>query len=256
MACQGSTVGRLGPPVARPGFWHTLLQIICTLPVAPMRSAGLRHLAAGLDDMHTHTPCPNHTYIHLHNFSSQVAELLMAVLPLLDAARGQLLASRLLPRLPDPRLLLRRVGSAATAAAASAVTAARLGVGAGSSVEAGNEDGGLRMQPLPTQSSNGEGKCGTGEPGQQQGSMHSPAADFDKGKPARGVTGKGAIGPVAPAGPCPVCGTEDVLQPLVAVPCGHAYCYYCLASRCGADARYCCPVDGVRVAAMQWRRPN
>jgi hypothetical protein len=54
--------------------------------------------------------------------------------------------------------------------------------------------------------------------------------------------------------PCPLCGASDVLLPVVAVPCGHRFCYYCLAAAAAADARFACPPDGVRVAVFE--RPH
>jgi peroxin-2 len=54
-----------------------------------------------------------------------------------------------------------------------------------------------------------------------------------------------------PLGPCPICSTSDILLPFVAHPCRHIFCYYCLQSQCAADSDFACPVDGVRVDALQ-----
>jgi hypothetical protein len=54
-----------------------------------------------------------------------------------------------------------------------------------------------------------------------------------------------------PLGPCPICNTGDILVPFVAHPCRHVFCYYCLQSHCAADSEFACPVDGVRVDALQ-----
>lgn len=51
--------------------------------------------------------------------------------------------------------------------------------------------------------------------------------------------------------PCGICNAAEVLQPYVAVPCGHAFCYYCLRSHCLADPTYSCPLCLRRVDAMQ-----
>jgi peroxin-2 len=51
--------------------------------------------------------------------------------------------------------------------------------------------------------------------------------------------------------PCGICSTADVLTPYAAVPCGHAFCYYCLRSNCLADPQFACPLCLRRVAAMQ-----
>lgn len=59
-----------------------------------------------------------------------------------------------------------------------------------------------------------------------------------------------------PAGPCPLCGSTDMLVPVMAVPCGHCFCYYCLASHTAADRHYTCPLDSMRVAAMERWRPG
>lgn len=54
-----------------------------------------------------------------------------------------------------------------------------------------------------------------------------------------------------PLGPCPICSTSEILVPFVAQPCRHVFCYYCLQSHCAADSEFQCPVDGVRVGALQ-----
>lgn len=51
--------------------------------------------------------------------------------------------------------------------------------------------------------------------------------------------------------PCPVCGCEEPLTAVVALPCRHRYCYYCLRSHTQADPGFACLLDGVRVAAMR-----
>jgi hypothetical protein len=56
---------------------------------------------------------------------------------------------------------------------------------------------------------------------------------------------------LAPLGPCPICSTSEILVPFVAHPCRHVFCYYCLQSHCAADSEFQCPVDGVRVDALQ-----
>lgn len=69
-------------------------------------------------------------------------------------------------------------------------------------------------------------------------------------------TGSGSVGDEVVEGPvrCPVCGDEDILTAVQALPCGHVFCYYCLRSSTAADVRYCCPLDGLRVGAMRrWR---
>lgn len=54
-----------------------------------------------------------------------------------------------------------------------------------------------------------------------------------------------------PLGPCAICSTSEILVPFVAHPCRHIFCYYCLQSHCTADSDFQCPVDGVRVDALQ-----
>ncbi|GIL45013.1 hypothetical protein Vafri_2409 [Volvox africanus] len=55
----------------------------------------------------------------------------------------------------------------------------------------------------------------------------------------------------AATGPCPLCSSDDPLTAVVALPCRHIYCYYCLRSQTEADTGFRCPLDGVRVAAMR-----
>jgi len=54
-----------------------------------------------------------------------------------------------------------------------------------------------------------------------------------------------------PPGPCPICGLREIVVPYAALPCRHVFCYYCLRAHCEADTAFECPVDGVRVAALQ-----
>lgn len=51
--------------------------------------------------------------------------------------------------------------------------------------------------------------------------------------------------------PCGICSAAEVLAPWAARPCGHRFCYYCLRSHCQADPGYTCPICLVRVEAMQ-----
>lgn len=68
-----------------------------------------------------------------------------------------------------------------------------------------------------------------------------------------GAAGRDAGGDAtaAPPEPCPVCGAAEVLTPFLALPCRHAFCYYCLASNVATDSGYACPLDGKRVDALQ-----
>jgi len=54
-----------------------------------------------------------------------------------------------------------------------------------------------------------------------------------------------------PVGPCPICSSSEILVPFVAHPCRHIFCYYCLQSHCAADSEFQCPVDSIRVDALQ-----
>eukprot|EP00877_Chromochloris_zofingiensis_P014144 jgi/Chrzof1/8984/Cz03g31260.t1 len=53
------------------------------------------------------------------------------------------------------------------------------------------------------------------------------------------------------AGPCPICGIQEILVPFVALPCRHVFCYYCLRGHTEADREYKCPIDGLKVTAMR-----
>ncbi|GLC33108.1 hypothetical protein PLESTB_000369600 [Pleodorina starrii] len=70
-------------------------------------------------------------------------------------------------------------------------------------------------------------------------------------RPAAVATAAAAGGGVQP---CPLCGAEEPLTAVVALPCRHVFCYYCLAANTQADPGFRCPADGVRVAAMRRRR--
>ena len=50
---------------------------------------------------------------------------------------------------------------------------------------------------------------------------------------------------------CGICGTDAMLHPYMAQPCGHMFCYYCLRSHTEADTQYKCPLCLACVVAMQ-----
>ncbi len=108
-------------------------------------------------------------------------------------------------------------------------------------------------------------KAQTSQPQQQQGQGGSEAvtptaaaasASATAVAAAAGVLLSGSPARCRALGACPVCGQTDMLTPVVAVPCGHCFCYYCLASNTAADKRFECPKDGVRVAAYERWRPG
>ncbi|KXZ42489.1 hypothetical protein GPECTOR_142g710 [Gonium pectorale] len=84
----------------------------------------------------------------------------------------------------------------------------------------------------------------------------APAEAAEAGAEAEAGEGKGtgARAAAAQAGPCPLCGAAEPLTAVLALPCRHAFCYYCLRGHTAADPWFACPRDGVRVAAM--RRPG
>ena len=49
---------------------------------------------------------------------------------------------------------------------------------------------------------------------------------------------------------CPIC-TRQVSLPFVAIPCGHACCYFCVAASCRAAADNCCPVCQTRITCLR-----
>ncbi|EFJ49149.1 hypothetical protein VOLCADRAFT_104358 [Volvox carteri f. nagariensis] len=68
-----------------------------------------------------------------------------------------------------------------------------------------------------------------------------------------------AVAPAAAAdggvvsGGCPLCGSDEPLTAVLALPCRHTYCYYCLRSHTLADPRFVCPVDGDMVQKVRQR---
>lgn len=71
--------------------------------------------------------------------------------------------------------------------------------------------------------------------------------------PAAASTAGGSDG--GSLAPCGICDTAAPLRPFVAQPCGHVFCYYCLAARTQADARYACVRCGERVAGLKDAQP-
>jgi peroxin-2 len=212
-------------------------------------------------------------YLNRQLVWQEVSELLLFLLPLLDGLRARGTLSRLLPRLPDPRAVLAQ-GSAAVVAAISSGVARVAGGAAGgqqesltgststTGVEGGAQGGaqGASGTPTPAGSpvagtSGKEASKGGTEARQPQQQVQQQAG-AGAGMERQGSTASTVVPVTRPTGPCPVCGTQEPLLPLLAVPCGHCFCYYCLAARTAANRQFACPLDGVRVAAMERWRPG
>jgi peroxin-2 len=68
----------------------------------------------------------------------------------------------------------------------------------------------------------------------------------------RGEEGDGqVVGRWEMTSECGICGTSDILQPYVAVPCGHRFCYFCLRGHVLADPGYQCPTCLAKVRSMR-----
>jgi len=161
----------------------------------------------------------------------EISELLLLLLPLLDAAKFRRGLGRLMPRLPSPASVLQRL-----APSGSSEEDATLPPG----TESAHQPPSLTAPGLNIQT--------------EAAARGSQGEDKGRGRALEG--GKGAGGMGRPKGPCPVCGTKEMLQPVVALPCRHVFCYYCLSASCTADRWYECPLDGVRVAAMKRWQPG
>eukprot|EP00878_Enallax_costatus_P047651 GHUV01058657.1.p1 GENE.GHUV01058657.1~~GHUV01058657.1.p1 ORF type:complete len:394 (+),score=101.12 GHUV01058657.1:510-1691(+) len=108
----------------------------------------------------------------------------------------------------------------------------------------------------PTAAGGGTGASGDGDAAgvaASKGSSQQGSAD-ESGSRAHGNSRADAgnlVDSLKVVGPCPICGVSEMLVPFVAYPCRHIFCYYCLRSHCEADQGFQCPLDGVRVNAMQ-----
>ena len=154
----------------------------------------------------------------------ELSEALLLLLPMVDLARLRRAVLRVLPR---PQSLLSPLqGFATSPVAAAAAAAAADGAEAGATAGRGKGEG------------EGEG-------------------EGEKALPAEGGAAetRKAPAPAAANAACPVCGSGDMLTAVVALPCRHVFCYYCLRAHTAADVAYACPLDGVRVAALRRRRP-
>lgn len=89
------------------------------------------------------------------------------------------------------------------------------------------------------------------QPLQQAGEQALQQIDANTSNSSSGASAGSIAELLRPLGPCPICNTGDILVPFVAHPCRHVFCYYCLQSHCAADSEFACPVDGVRVDALQ-----
>ena len=155
-------------------------------------------------------------YLNRQLVWQELSEFLLFMLPLVNSLKlGQWLRPYL-PRLPNPAVVLAALGATAPAPMATAA-------GSGSSTGSGT----AQVPGSSTATTTGSGAAATSSQEGQQKALEGSA------------------------GPCPCCGSQDLLLPYVALPCRHVFCYYCLSSQCAADQVYACPLDGVRVRAMR-----
>ncbi|KAG2422371.1 hypothetical protein HXX76_016096 [Chlamydomonas incerta] len=156
-------------------------------------------------------------YLNRQLVWQELSEALLLLLPMVDLARLRRAVLRALPR---PQSLLSPLHGVVAAAAAADGAVAETEA-AGGAVEGGT--------PLPAGAT---AKGAGGAAGARKAAASSPANTA-----------------------CPVCGSSDMLTAVVALPCRHVFCYYCLRAHTAADVAYACPLDGMRVAAMRRLRP-
>lgn len=142
----------------------------------------------------------------------ELSEVLLFALPLLDALRMRRALATYLPRLPSPAALLGTHNSNSGSSIEVATAA--------SALAAERKDADWQQAHAPGPHS-----------GHVERSAHNTYARS--------------------SGPCPICTSTEILLPYVALPCSHVFCYYCLRANCEADEAFACPVDNVRISAMQ-----
>lgn len=162
-------------------------------------------------------------YLNRQLVWQELSDFLLFVLPLVNVARVKRAMLRAFPRLP-----LITAGSAAGSGAAA--------VAAGWTVAAKPDSDG-----------------GGGSSGDSKAQQHQQrrAGQQDVAAAAAAIEGPDSGCEYDPPGPCPICGLREIVVPYAALPCRHVFCYYCLRAHCEADTAFECPVDGVRVAALQ-----
>ncbi|KAF6263305.1 Pex12 amino terminal region-domain-containing protein [Scenedesmus sp. NREL 46B-D3] len=171
-------------------------------------------------------------YLNRQLVWQELSEFLLFLLPLINVAKVKQFILKLLPRVP----------------AVAAGGGSGVGNGTGQYPLAGKEwSSSSGWQQQPQQQDLQEYQQGQ-QPAEQQeagGRSSSSSSSSSSSNMHR------AADVLRPIGPCPICGVHEVLVPFVAYPCRHLFCYYCLRSHTEADQGFCCPVDGLRVDAMQ-----
>ncbi len=163
-------------------------------------------------------------YLNRQLVWQELSDFLLFVLPLVNVARVKRAMLRAFPRLP----LLTAAGAAGAGGVALHQGWTVAAAGKGAEAVAG--------APSQQQRQQGAGPSAAAPPPPTAAAAEQPPAEpaeFD------------------PPGPCPICGLREIAVPYVALPCRHVFCYYCLRAHCEADTGFECPVDGVRVAALQ-----
>lgn len=181
--------------------------------------------------------------------AQELGELVLCVLPILASPAWRRLVSRFLPR---PSRAAAAVQRSTNNRSSSTSSRSALSDGTGAAA------GGLANQHA---SKGVQYSIGTGSSSAvPHGGTLSPPGTIPQGDGTYSVQSDGAGGgpqvsgtigaqsgtppvqePVLHStGPCPVCGTDDILLPFCASPCGHVYCYYCLQANCQVSAACAC----------------
>jgi peroxin-2 len=181
-------------------------------------------------------------YLNRQLVWQELSEFLLFLLPLINVAKVKRFILKLLPRVP----LVAAGGSAGDSGSSSSGfggSAGRYPTAAKDWSSSGGwqQQDNLQEQQLGQQDAEQQGP-GSKQQQKQQNEAHLSSSSSSRQKSADVLR---------PIGPCPICGSQEVLVPFVAYPCRHLFCYYCLRSHTEADQGFCCPVDGQRIDAMQ-----
>jgi peroxin-2 len=175
-------------------------------------------------------------YLNRQLVWQELSEFLLFLLPLINVAKVKRFILKLLPRVP----LVTAGGGASDVGNSSSGLEGSSGQYPVAAKEWSSSSGWQQQEYLQEQ-----------QDAEQQGPVSKQQQQETDLSSSSSSSMQRAADVLRPVGPCPICGSQEVLVPFVAYPCRHLFCYYCLRIHTEADQEFCCPVDGQRIEAMQ-----
>jgi peroxin-2 len=176
-------------------------------------------------------------YLNRQLVWQELSEFLLFLLPLINVQKVRRFVLRLLPRMAVPASS--NEGAAAAGGLVQGYPMAEKGATpVAAAPAAGDGKGAASSQSVSS-------TCV-----QQQQQQHRNSENSSSSSSSRACETSLSL-LLRPVGPCGICGVSEILVPFVAYPCRHIFCYHCLRGHCEADQGFQCPLDDIRVEALQ-----